>query len=177
MTKMLYFFPVIIGCGNADVGFSGSVSAEVDAAVDVRLVLGAGGVGGRQFVGAGGRGTGGVVVIADAATDAPWSPRDCATDGKCPAGQTCIDGTCAPHCRTDADCFPGYKCRTQADAAQFCLAEDAPWCGDGAVTGHEQCDGQNLYGASCSSLNHCNATGYLTCANNCQLDNSQCACP
>jgi hypothetical protein len=106
---MLYFFPVIIGCGSADVGFSGAASVEVDA----RVVLGTGGNAGRQLAGAGGKqnGTGGVVVITDAAADAvSWIGRACTGEGQCPAGQICLGMQCATFCRTDADCFAGYKC-------------------------------------------------------------------
>jgi hypothetical protein len=116
----------VAGCGSADdIGFGAAQVAPVD--------------GGMQAMGTGGRatagGSGGAVAsggsaVSDAAPDAPvWVGRHCtgsAPDSveRCPPGQFCLVDTCAPFCRTDADCFAGYRCAT---AGTVCPAND-PAC-------------------------------------------------
>jgi hypothetical protein len=103
----------VTGCGSADdIGFGAAPVAPVD--------------GGMQAMGTGGRatmgGSGGAVAsggalasggsaVSDAAPDAPvWVGRACTNEEQCPPGQTCLPGGCAQFCRTDADCFDGYRC-------------------------------------------------------------------
>lgn len=45
-------------------------------------------------------------------------------------------------------------------------------CGDGVISGSEQCDGSNLNGQTCLSLGY--ASGTLSCTNSCTFDNSNC---
>jgi hypothetical protein len=53
-----------------------------------------------------------------------------------------------------------------------------PVCGDGMVTGAEQCDGQNHNGQSCAtvSMGAC-PDGYLACNERCIFEYSYCVCP
>lgn len=50
-------------------------------------------------------------------------------------------------------------------------------CGDGQITGQEQCDGQNHNGQDCQkvSMGACNG-GYLICTAACLFDYSACVC-
>jgi len=48
-----------------------------------------------------------------------------------------------------------------------------PGCGNGVIEGDESCDGVNLDGASCESLNW-NGGGVLSCNENCIFDTSNC---
>jgi hypothetical protein len=64
--------------------------------------------------------------------------NDCATGAFCvefifPTGGICIDS-----CQTHADCRPGYACQDFGLGSPICWVGDV--CGDGAVTGDEQCD-------------------------------------
>lgn len=118
MTKLLYFFPVIIGCGSADADFSGSrVAVPTDGAVG-----GAGGAGG-----VGGASSGG---IASDSGSRPFAPgvdvNRCESRCESPSGATWLGVTCD----TDVDCCysslfcefqanttngPLYACRQRAD--------------------------------------------------------------
>jgi len=48
-----------------------------------------------------------------------------------------------------------------------------PLCGNGFIEGDESCDGANLGGASCESLNW-SGGGVLSCDQNCMLDTTNC---
>ena len=47
-------------------------------------------------------------------------------------------------------------------------------CGDAVVGGTEDCDGQNLDGASCTTLHGAEATGTLSCSAGCSFNDSAC---
>lgn len=47
-----------------------------------------------------------------------------------------------------------------------------PRCGDGTVNGEEQCEGDDLAGATCQSLGF--VAGTLSCASDCRYDTSRC---
>ena len=151
---MLYFFPVIIGCGSADVGFEAAIVATIDAGADVRISVGAGGSTG------GGAGAGGRVALHAGGEDAGpvWEGRPCASNTQCPPGQVClgVNATCTPHCRTDADCFGGYHCGDTSASSNgvlvgpLCLADcrtDAD-CGIGCCLPF---DGPTWSNVSCNS--------------------------
>jgi hypothetical protein len=52
-----------------------------------------------------------------------------------------------------------------------------PVCGDGQITGGEQCDGQNQGGQTCAtvSMGACQG-GYLICTPQCIFDYTACQC-
>jgi hypothetical protein len=142
---MLYFFPVIIGCGSADVGFAAAVVMEVDARAEASISAGAGGV-----TGSGGKalqraGTGGTHSAAGAAgssgaasygaggndvscgsdpqcatNGAFWNTIRCSTDVDCCARTRCARDICIPNeCTTDADCPCLNRC-IAADGGGYC---------------------------------------------------------
>jgi len=103
MTKLLYFFPVIIGCGSADADFGAQRNAAVpDAGGDAR--------GGGGAVGAGGTSAGGAAVstggrvAGDSGAASPFAPgadvARCAERCASTSGATWLGTTC----ETDADC-------------------------------------------------------------------------
>lgn len=47
-------------------------------------------------------------------------------------------------------------------------------CGDGVISGAEQCDGTNLGGATCQSIHGASATGTLACGSSCSFVASSC---
>ncbi|HMJ16187.1 MAG TPA: hypothetical protein VK524_32455 [Polyangiaceae bacterium] len=51
----------------------------------------------------------------------------------------------------------------------------APRCGNGVIEENEQCDGFNLNGLSCISLQY--ASGVLRCKSDCAMDESGCVAP
>ena len=50
-------------------------------------------------------------------------------------------------------------------------------CGDGMVTGNEQCDGADLAGHSCADVGGANGLGKLACSPTCTFDTSVCHGP
>lgn len=52
------------------------------------------------------------------------------------------------------------------------ISATVPGCGDGIINFGEQCDGNNLGGASCASLNY--SEGVLSCTNACVFKTSSC---
>lgn len=177
---------LVLGCGSANADFGATLAVEVDAGARVGSggPPGAGGAGARLMSGAGGRTNAGGTAAPDAS---PWDARPCATGGFCPHGQACIPGapgnnppTCALVCRSDSDCVAGYKCRTQVGGEPFvraCQPENYQWCGDGLITGSEQCDGLNFGGASCDTITTGQCTsGSLVCTVGCRIDTTNCLC-
>src|SRR6185503_19698569 len=72
--------------------------------------------------------------------------KACANLGE---GDRCMVGTLSGDCR-DSVCFPDR-------------------CGDGLITGAEQCDGIELGGADCTVRGFYDAAG-LACSSSCELD-------
>jgi hypothetical protein len=54
-----------------------------------------------------------------------------------------------------------------------CTGEPTPVCGDGIIVGSEECEGQNLGGASCVTLGWVDG-GFLGCNNDCTFDTDRC---
>lgn len=61
---------------------------------------------------------------------------------------------------------------TAADLANAMLAQAVSYCGNGAVDTDEDCDAQNLNGATCESLGY--SGGTLACTPDCQFETSGC---
>jgi hypothetical protein len=78
--------------------------------------------------------------------------------------EACEDKSDASECSTDAVpqglCFSGV-CNPLG-------------CGNGVVDGLEDCDGDDLSGATCASLGYYDDTDTLACAADCRFDDSQC---
>ena len=108
--------------------------------------------------------------------DGPPAPAECGNgaqegaedcDGSDLDGRTCADvGFLAGSLSCNADCtFNTTMCFTGDD------------CGDGVVQagGLEECDGENLDGATCASLGF--GGGTLVCTDDCEFDTSACEAP
>ncbi|MFO0747168.1 MAG: hypothetical protein U1F43_16115 [Myxococcota bacterium] len=101
-------------------------------------------------------------------------------DGDCDCGCGAKDNDCANTtdvaiCDYCVDCQTAFEdCSTVVDAADTtaCVQSD---CGDGQVTGREDCDGTNLGGSSCTSLGF--ESGDLGCNDDCTFDLRLCVAP
>ena len=62
-----------------------------------------------------------------------------------------------------------YNTALTASQAKFLYASTSPTCGDGVISGNEECDGKNLGGKKCSSLGWTGTTGTLTCNSKCRF--------
>ena len=97
----------------------------------------------------------------------------CADGTFCPSGTVCGEGTCTP-AEALAGCAgsPDGTACTIAGGPGACILGvcTAQECGDGAVTGTEQCDGAAA--RTCEALGHHGGT--LTCSAACQFDVSAC---
>lgn len=103
----------------------------------------------------------------------------CSTDLTCPsgmlcspAGDACIDADLVLACRSKADTVP---CTVAGLPPASCLGGicQASRCGDGRVTGGEQCEGGELRGQTCQGLGFYQSQG-LRCSADCKFDTSQC---
>ncbi len=105
----------------------------------------------------------------------------------CVGGETCGDGAVDGPEQCDGADLDGRSC---ADLAGFAGGELAcgpdcrfdtsrchpeTTCGDGAVYGDEQCDGDNLLGVTCAVLGL--GSGVLACGPDCRFDADGCSVP
>lgn len=89
-----------------------------------------------------------------------------------PEGDKCVDTDLLDSCRGAPD---GTACTVPGLPPATCLAGicQASRCGDGRITGAEQCDGALLDGKSCQMLGFYSADG-LKCGSDCKFDTSAC---
>jgi len=94
------------------------------------------------------------------------------TGEECDDGNTDNGDACSSTCTWEFVCGDDF-CDTQnGETCRLCVGDCCPDCGDGALTGFEQCDGANLNGATCEDL--CYDGGTLSCAEWCGYDTAQC---
>ena len=98
----------------------------------------------------------------------------CNNDGNIDLGEAC-DGfnfgaaTCATI--LGAGCTGTLKCTSQCGIdSSGCVCQSKPICGDGKIDAGEECDGNNLGGATCSAVGKC---GKPTCKQ-CKIDMNSC---
>lgn len=89
-----------------------------------------------------------------------------------PSGDTCVYTDTIEACRSHAD---GDTCTVPGLPPNKCMSGvcQASRCGDGRITGAEECDGTVLGSKTCQSLGFYQASG-LTCTSDCKLDTSRC---
>jgi len=89
-----------------------------------------------------------------------------------PAGDSCVDADLVDACHGGAD---GKVCQVAGLPPGTCLAGicQANRCGDGRVTGSEDCDGTLLGTKTCQSFGFYDAAG-LRCGPDCRYDTTQC---
>ncbi|MBR4986193.1 MAG: hypothetical protein IKY83_10710 [Proteobacteria bacterium] len=99
----------------------------------------------------------------------------CNNDGNIDLGEAC-DGfnfgaaTCATI--LGAGCTGTLKCTSQCGIdSSGCVCQSKPICGDGKIDAGEECDGNNLGGATCSAVGKC---GKPTCKQ-CKIDMNSCS--
>jgi hypothetical protein len=104
-------------------------------------------------------------------------PLVCPNNTTCMPGNQCIDSDLVQACTGQPD---GAPCTVPGLPTNKCLGGvcQASRCGDGRVTGNEQCDGTNFDGKTCQDVGFYSTTG-LACnppgsPNQCQFDTSQC---
>ena len=122
--------------------------------------------------------------------EAGCPPRRRCNGKCCPPNSRCREGRCK--------CISGYRkcgtrrchnlqtselhcgaCGVQCGANETCVngacTGGGAVCGNGVIEAGEDCDGDNLGGATCESLG--NGSGVLFCASNCTYDTSECETP
>ncbi len=128
---------------------------SVDTSVDVRVLTDNGEVivnNGFTYLAA-------AASCSDGIKNGNESDTDCGTNcSPCQIGDSCF---------VDSDCTSS----TSFCANEVCVAN--PQCGDGNVTGNEQCDGYNLAAKNCSVLGFTGGT--LACSSTCAFDISGCS--
>lgn len=89
-----------------------------------------------------------------------------------PSGNTCVYNDMLEACRSLTD---GDTCTVAGLPPNKCMAGvcQASRCGDGRVTGAEECDGTTLGSKTCQSLGFYQPDG-LACTADCKFDTSQC---
>ncbi|HEX3482240.1 MAG TPA: hypothetical protein VHT91_44800 [Kofleriaceae bacterium] len=89
-----------------------------------------------------------------------------------PSGDVCVYTDMLEACRSVAD---GAPCTVSGLAPNQCMNGvcQASRCGDGRITGAEQCDGALLGTNTCLSLGFYRAEG-LTCTADCKFDTARC---
>ena len=180
------------GCGGDDTsdpgrGGSGGIIGVGGSGGGTGGDGGTGGVGGSGGTGGSG-GSGGVPgpVCGDGVIE---GDEEC--DGTNLAGKSCVDfegflgGTLGcTDCRFDfSDCHGVEVCSNglddDGDGAVDCDDADCfddvvacPRCGDGVINGDDQCEGEDLGGATCETLGY--NSGTLGCTEGCRFDDSGC---
>lgn len=89
-----------------------------------------------------------------------------------PSGDTCVYTDMLEACHSAAD---GATCTVAGLPPNKCMSGvcQASRCGDGRVTGTEECDGAVLGSKSCQSLGFYEAGG-LACTSDCKFDTTHC---
>lgn len=89
-----------------------------------------------------------------------------------PTGDKCVDSNLLDACHGASD---GVTCSVAGLPPGKCLGSvcQASRCGDGRVTGAEDCDGAQVQGKTCLNLGFY-APGALGCTSDCKFDTSQC---
>lgn len=89
-----------------------------------------------------------------------------------PSGESCVDSELVMACRTGVD---GQVCEVAGLPPGKCMAGvcQANRCGDGRVTGIEDCDGAALNSRTCQTLGFYESSG-LACRSDCTFDTSAC---
>jgi hypothetical protein len=89
-----------------------------------------------------------------------------------PTGVSCIDSDLVDACHGGAD---GQACNVPGLSPGTCLGGicQASRCGDGRLTGSEDCDGADLNHKTCQTLGFYEPSG-LRCSPDCHFDTSQC---
>jgi hypothetical protein len=89
-----------------------------------------------------------------------------------PSGETCVYNDMLEACRSHDD---GAECTVAGLPPNKCMAGvcQASRCGDGRVTGAEQCDGTTLGSKTCQSLGFYEPGG-LACTADCRFDTTRC---
>lgn len=96
----------------------------------------------------------------------------CPSGTTCMLNSTCIDTDLVVACNSQND---GAPCSVPGLPPATCLHGvcQASRCGDGRITGAEDCDGSNLNGQTCTSQGYYQPDG-LTCGADCKFDTSAC---
>ncbi len=96
----------------------------------------------------------------------------CPMGTSCSADSKCVDTDLLDACRGQAD---GAACSVSGLPPDKCLGGicQAHRCGDGRVTGNEDCDGGNLAAKTCQSLGFYQPGG-LGCTSDCKFDTAAC---
>jgi len=89
-----------------------------------------------------------------------------------PSGNTCVYDDLLEACRGHAD---GAACTVPGLPPNQCMSGvcQASRCGDGRVTGAEDCDGSSLGSKTCQSLGFYQSEG-LACTSGCKFDTARC---
>jgi hypothetical protein len=107
------------------------------------------------------------------------STSHCKNDLTCPSGmmcsptgEACVDSDLVIACHGNDD---GMPCTVPGLPTATCMGGvcQASRCGDGRVTGAEECDGNLLQGQNCQTRGFYEAAG-LRCGPDCKFDTSQC---
>jgi hypothetical protein len=90
-----------------------------------------------------------------------------------PSGDTCVYNDLLEACLGLAD---GMDCTVPGLSPNQCRAGvcQASRCGDGRITGTEECEGTELGGKTCQSFNFYRPDG-LACGSDCKFDKTRCA--
>ena len=89
-----------------------------------------------------------------------------------PSGESCVDSDLLDACHGGGD---GQTCQVAGLPPGTCLGGicQASRCGDGRVTGAEECDGNAMGAKTCQTLGFYEQAG-LACTADCRYDTSQC---
>jgi hypothetical protein len=100
-------------------------------------------------------------------------PKICPGNTTCMPGNFCVDTDLVQACSGEPN---GAACTVPGLPPNVCENGicQAAICGDGRVTGKEQCDGSNLGGNTCQSQGFYSETG-LSCNSDCTLNTSGCS--
>lgn len=119
------------------------------------------------------------LVLASFGVGCVTSNASTCNDRVCPSGTTCVasvnrcvDFDLVAACRDAAD---GQGCTVAGMPPAKCLGSicQASRCGDGRITGAEECDGDKLAGRTCQTLGFYVEAG-LRCEDSCKFDTSLC---
>ncbi len=66
--------------------------------------------------------------------------KRCSRDSQCPQGELCIGGYCRPE--GESDCDKDEDCSICPVGSAACIMHECSCCGDGEVTGGENCEGE-----------------------------------